>query len=493
MADYDLKITGGLIHAGEGDQPFSGDIAMLTGSTAVVEVRAIDDLKALVVPFERFPDLLAASAELGEKILRAFVARRRYLESLPDFAGAVQLVGDSEDPRTYTARQFLQRNRVPFRFIESSELQPETAAAQAVHDAPIAFVDDLQSAVAADLPSLAQLAGIQRPIASGAACDLAIIGAGPSGLAAAVYAASEGLTTYVFDRFAPGGQAATSSAIENYPGFLHGQTGAELTSSMFLQCIRFGAEVHAGTSVEGLSQTPSGLCVTLETGCELTAGAVLIATGAEYQRLDVPRLDAFEGRGVYYVATDVEARVCEDRTAVVVGGGNSAGQAIVYLSRRAKRVIVAIRGASLEKGMSSYLSTRIRGLSNVEVLTETVVESLGGEQHLESVSLRSTSTGSSQLVETPSLFSFIGAKPCTSWLPLQLVRDEKGFLKVGEQVRSSAIWMNREDAPLPLETSVPGVFAVGDVRSGSTARVAAAAGDGAFAVTCVWKCRARSS
>jgi thioredoxin reductase (NADPH) len=325
--------------------------------------------------------------------------------------------------------------------------------------------------------------------ARGHVFDLAIVGSGPAGLSAAVGAASEGLDTAILERYAAGGQAGASSRIENYPGFPAGISGGDLTNRIFLQANRFGAGFTAASPVVSLrwetADNHEVSVLELEDGERLRARCVLIATGAEYRRLDAEDRARFEGSGVYYAATAIEGQICEGATVVTVGGGNAAGQAILFLAQRAEKVLAIVRGTDLRKSMSAYLVRRIEKTPNVELLTRTRVARCEGGIALVAVELEDLESHARHRVETPALFSFIGAAPRTRWLPPAIDRDEKGFIKTGRAVVSSESWSLRDREPLAMETSRPGVFAAGDVRAGSTKRCAAAVGEGGQAIECI--------
>src|SRR5256714_9518420 len=311
--------------------------------------------------------------------------------------------------------------------------------------------------------------------------DLAIIGAGPAGLAAAVYAASEGLNTVVLESYAPGGQAGSSSLIENFFGFPTGISGGDLTWLAQLQAYRFGAKFSTPAQAlslqyHGASEYPA--CLQIE-GCSavLRAKSVLIATGADYRRLDAEGREQFEGMGVYYAATALEGQICRGETVTVAGSGNSAGQAAMFLSDGAAKVLLLIRGDDITKKMSDYLSRRVQAQPNIEILYRTEIRKMFGDQRLEEVELENTRTGERRTIKTPAVISMIGARPCTEWLPPEIVRDEKGFIKTGTSVAGAPAWQESKHQPSPLETSLPGIFAAGDVRSGSVKRGAAAGGE----------------
>jgi thioredoxin reductase (NADPH) len=307
------------------------------------------------------------------------------------------------------------------------------------------------------------------------------VGAGPAGLAAAVYGASEGLKTAVLDSNSPGGQAGSSMRIENYLGFPTGLTGAELTDRATLQANKFGAHLSIPSAATRLSFENGYAIVDAGSPEPVTAKCLLIATGAQYRRLQVEGVEKFEGTGVYYAATPAEALFCRGCTAIVVGGGNSAGQAAVFLAGHASRVLLLIRGDDLNKNMSSYLVQRIEQTANIELLCNTTIQQMVGADHLKAVEIVTGASETRRTVDTPAVFSFIGATPLTDWLPPEVERDSKGFVRTGSSVAQSPQWAAAR-APFLLETSRRGVFAAGDVRSGSVKRVASAVGEGAMAV-----------
>jgi len=300
-----------------------------------------------------------------------------------------------------------------------------------------------------------------------------------------VYAASEGLKTIVLESYAPGGQAGSSSLIENFFGFPTGISGGELTFSAQLQAYRFGAKFCTPSKALTLTATEGEYRASLQAdgcGAVLRAKCVIIATGADYHRLDAERREDFEGSGVYYACTAREGRLCSDSTVIVAGAGNSAGQAAMFLSECAAKVILVIRGDDLAKSMSSYLSRRVETKENIEILRRTEIRKMMGGKMLEAVELENTQTNERRMVQTPAVFSMIGAKPCTDWLPPEIERDERGFIKTGPAVAGAPVWKELGRPPGALETSCPGIFAAGDVRSGSVKRCAAAVGEGGTAV-----------
>jgi thioredoxin reductase (NADPH) len=327
---------------------------------------------------------------------------------------------------------------------------------------------------------LADALGVRRPLEQ-TLYDMVVVGAGPAGLAAAVYGASEGLRTLVVDSTSPGGQAGSSMRIENYLGFPTGLTGAELTDRAILQTNKFGARLSVPTLVTRLEFDNGYPIVHLDGGEAVTTKCLLVTTGAEYRRLNVEGFEQFEGAGVYYAATPNEGRLCQGAQVVVVGGGNSAGQAAVFLAQHARKVLLLIRGDDLYKNMSTYLVRRIEQTPNIDLLSNTTIRRMVDDSHLSCIEILNSRTGEERSVEITAVFSFIGAVPCTDWLPPEIERDDKGFVRTGSDLAQSPHGSARR-YPYFLETSRPGVFAAGDVRSGSVKRVASAVGEGAMAV-----------
>jgi thioredoxin reductase (NADPH) len=340
------------------------------------------------------------------------------------------------------------------------------------------------------LREVAQVAGLLRPLAlqdeTEILSDVTIVGAGPAGLGAAVYAASEGLKTVVLESYAPGGQAGSSSLIENFFGYPTGISGGDLTWLAQLQAYRFGAKFSTPSQALSLRHNPDGeyrACIEIE-GCPATlrAKTVLIATGADYRRLDAENRERFEGVGVYYAATALEGQICRNETVIVVGSGNSAGQAAMFLSDGARTVLLVVRGNDITSKMSDYLARRVQAQKNIDILYRTEIRRMSGNQKLEEVEFENTKTGERQIVRTPAVFSMIGARPCTEWLPEEIARDDRGFIKTGTAVADAPAWRANKHQPTPMETSLPGIFAAGDVRSGSVKRCAAAVGEGGMAI-----------
>jgi thioredoxin reductase (NADPH) len=475
-----------------GPRDFVGDVAMLMGTAAVANVRGKAEVtEILEIPAVRLRQALAELPGVSEPIVRAFIMRRRRLERDRDFVG-LRVLAASGTREGHLLHDFLHKNHIPHRVVDASAGDGRALCEKlsiTERDLPVLIDGKSRPLRRPSLREVAHVAGLLRPLATGdeqeILCDLVIVGAGPAGLGAAVYAASEGLRTVVLESFAPGGQARSSSLIENFFGFPTGISGGELTYQAQLQAFRFGAKFSTPAQALSLSFGPGEHFAALQIeGCEATlrARSVIIATGADYNRLDADERERFEGAGVYYAATAMEAQLCRGATVIVAGGGNSAGQAAMYLSEQASKVLLVIRGNDLGKSMSSYLSRRVEAKENIEVLRETRIRSMSGGRSLEAVELESLATGERRTVQTGAVFSMIGAKPCTKWLPREIECDPRGFIKTGTAVAQAPAWLGHERAPGPLETSRPGVFAAGDVRSGSVKRCAAAVGEGGMAV-----------
>jgi thioredoxin reductase (NADPH) len=462
---------------------FTGDISHLTGLPAVVSGIARGDCEVYEITGDALRQVLNQCPSISDIVLQAFIARRQLLRESPNFTG-LRVIGSRYSPDTFRVRDFLSKNRILFTWVDvENDPNVDRLLRQfgvTESDTPVVACGRMLLLRNPSNRQLADAIGIRQPLED-LVYDLVVVGAGPAGLAAAVYGASEGLRTAVLEQTAPGGQAGASMRIENYLGFPTGLTGSELAGRAILQANKFGAHLSVPTLVNRLAFENAYTLVRLDGGETVTAKCLLIATGADYRRLGVAGADRFEGTGVYYAATLAEAHLCQGSQVVVVGGGNSAGQAAVFLSGHAHRVLIVIRGDDLYKNMSSYLVQRIEQTPNIELLCNTTVRQMNGNGHLASVDIVHSETGEEQTVETPGVFSFIGADPRTSWLPQEIERDEKGFVRTGADLARSPYWSSGRQ-PLLLETSRPGVFAAGDVRSGSVKRVASAVGEGAMAV-----------
>jgi thioredoxin reductase (NADPH) len=466
-----------------GPGEFTGEVAQLTGGPAIFSGVARGESDVFEISNDALREIMNVHPSLGDVILRAFMARRHLLHEMGDFTG-LRVIGSRYSKHTLRVREFLAKNLVPFTWMD---LEDAPQVKQFLEQAGLTEADTPVVTWGHKLllrnPSNTELAdalALRRPLER-TVYDLAVVGAGPAGLAAAVYGASEGLNTVVLERDAPGGQAGRSMRIENYLGFPTGITGRELAENAVVQANKFGAHLPVASPVTGLSFDNQYAVLHLDNGETVLAKCLLIATGADYRRLDVEGCDRFEGCGVYYAATPVEAQLCKGADVVVVGGGNSAGQATVFLSEQVRKVYLVVRSGDLYEHMSSYLAKRCEETPNVEVLLNTEVRQMSGDRCLLEVEVVNNQTGEARTITTPALFCFIGATPRTDWLPLKIETDERGFVRTGASLEHSEAWAARRQPHL-LETSRPGVFAAGDVRSGSAKRVASAVGEGAMAV-----------
>jgi thioredoxin reductase (NADPH) len=471
---------------------FIGDVAMLNGTSSLASCRGkAETTEVLEVPA---PELRRALSELpgvGEPVVNAFIMRRERLRRDREFAG-LRVLAAKGSRDGHLIDDFLDKNHIPHRLIKADSEDGIALRARlnlADRDLPVLISANGVPLRRPSLREVAQVAGLLRPLASESEaeifCDVAIIGAGPAGLAAAVCAASEGLRTIVLESYAPGGQAGSSSLIENFFGFPTGISGGALTYRAQLQAFRFGARFSTPSQALSLGFHGGDYPAELHSeGCHATlrAKCVIVATGAEYRRIEAEGREDFEGLGVYYAATTMECQLCRGSTAVVAGGGNSAGQAAMFLSESAEKVLLVVRGGGLASTMSSYLSRRVETTPNIEIHYHTEIRKMTGGKYLEAVELENTRSGDRRVVETRAVFSMIGAKPCSNWLPPEIERDEKGFILTGPAVAASPAWKDSLRRPGPLETSRPGIFACGDVRSGSVKRCSAAVGEGGMAV-----------
>jgi thioredoxin reductase (NADPH) len=465
-----------------GPHRFLGELNLLTGGRVYLTAVVRDAGEVIQVPLAAMKSIVAEDDGLANLILRAFLARRTILI---EAEAGVKVVGSRYSRDTRRLREFLARNRMPYRWMDLETDEEADALVRALgvkpSETPVVIGPDgvLRN------PSNAQLATTLGLGASGeppALCDLVIVGGGPAGLAAAVYGASEGLDTQAIDAVAFGGQASTSSRIENYLGFPLGISGSELAERAALQANKFGARLAVPAEAVGFAREDGHYAIRLADGGTVNGRTIIVATGAQYRRLDVPELERYEGVGVFYAATQAEAQVCSGDPVLIVGGGNSAGQAAMFLSQSAASCHLLIRGGDLGKSMSRYLVEEIEGRDQAKVMTYSEVVELRGEGSLEAVVVHDTQTGERREMPATALFVFIGASPHTDWLRDEVAMDEDCFLLTGREVPEEDLVANGADAPFFLETSQPGVFAVGDVRSGSVKRVASAVGEGSMAV-----------
>ncbi len=469
---------------------FTGESTTLSGRPAIVRLRAVEPSTVVAVERPRLLALIQTEGELSEILLRTFMFRR--LQLVAHDVGDAVLVGSEHSRETLRIREFLTRNGHPF---TSVDLDRDSGFEEllerfrvGVDDVPVLICRGTEVLRNPSNEEIADRLGFNESIDRSRPREVVVVGAGPAGLAAAVYAASEGLDVLVVESNAPGGQAGLASRIENYLGFPTGVSGQELAASAYTQAQKFGAQVMVGRSADRLHCDGLSYAVELSDGSTVPARSVIVATGAEYRRLplaDVPRL---EGAGVYYAATFLEARMCRDEEVVVVGGGNSAGQAAVFLADSARRVHLLVRSYGLSESMSRYLIRRIEQTPTITVRTRAELVALEGEAHLERVRWRNRDSGETEEARIRHLFSMTGAVPSTAWLADCLTLDDRGFVKTGsdlsaEELRAAGWPLAR--APHLFEASRPGVFAVGDVRSGSVKRTASAVGAGSIAVSFV--------
>ncbi len=468
-----------------GPGTFVGELTLLTGQRRFLNCRVTEAGRVLVIPQPELRRLMSQRPALADTIFAAFVARREILRS-GEGAQVIRIIGSRYSPEAMSLRAFAEHSRIPHSWIDIEDAEDVDALLKSMdlrpQDTPV-VITPTETLRRPSTATFAEHLGLTFSPTPGFIFDLVVVGSGPAGLAAAVYGASEGLSTVSLDAVAVGGQAGTSSRIENYTGFPNGISGGDLTARAAVQAMRLGARLNAPCEVIGLRAEARFHVVILRDGSEIPTRAVIVASGARYQRLSVEDLNRFEGAGVYYAATDLEARVCTGSSVVVIGGGNSAGQAAIYLGQHNCSVTIAIRRNDLRQSMSQYLIERIEADPKIDLLAGVEVHGLAGKDHLEQVTLNSTTTGRQQEVPCSGLFCFIGARPATAWLGGSVLLDQDGFVLTDRQLPEPLI--AGTVGPLPFETSVPGVFAAGDVRHDSMKRVAAAVGEGSSAVRSV--------
>lgn len=466
---------------------FTGEMAMISGQRCLVTGRITEAGEVLELSPAALRSVIAKDAELSEILMRAFILRRIAL--INTGSGGLVIMGSRHSARTLELREFLGRNGHPYGFVDldtdktSQELLDRFNVQ--LSEIPVVICNSGQKLLRNPTPAkLAECLGLNLNIDTSQVRDVVIIGGGPSGLAAAVYAASEGLDALVIETGLPGGQAGSSSKIENYLGFPTGISGQELTGRAVTQAEKFGAKMMLTHDVVGLDCDRRPFTVKLDNGVSLATRAIVIASGAHYNKPKIENIRRFEGQGIYYGATYMEAQLCGDEEIVVVGGGNSAGQAAVFLSQTARKVYMLVRSGQLSDTMSRYLIQRIDENPGIELHYKTEVVALGGETRLENMTWRKNETGEAQLREIRHLFVMAGASPRTEWLRGCLALDDKGFILTGRDLETADVprpWPLPR-SPYMLETSLPGVFAVGDVRSGNVKRVASAVGEGSISI-----------
>ncbi len=460
-----------------GPTQFMGEIAFLNGGAFSMAMRAVSETRVIEVPRETMLTLMAQIPEMSDIVIAVFAARRR--RQLDERDSTLKLLGEDEDRNVRRVAEFANRNRIPYTSLALGS--PEAlAAAQSCSIAASepAVIFGRNVVVTDPTPEkIAALLGLNRSLRHDEAFDVLIVGGGPAGVAAGVYAGAEGLRALVIEDVAIGGQAGTSSRIENYMGFPTGISGGDLVWRGEIQAMKFGTRFAMPRRVAKLERLADGdFCATFDSGERVRGGAVIVAAGVQYRRLPIDRLVEFEGAGVYYAATEIEARYCKGTQAVIIGGGNSAGQAAMYLCRSAKCVHVLVRGTSLAASMSDYLSSRLRADPGIEIAYSAEVVALHGDSHLEAVTIRNADTGATRDIATRALFVMVGAAPNTAWLSGLVDLDSKGFVRTGADVGAES----------PFATSHPGIFAVGDIRAGSVKRVASAVGEGSVVMSTVW-------
>jgi thioredoxin reductase (NADPH) len=471
---------------------FLGELSLLTGETLPITAVTLGSGEVLEIPLKRLRDLVAHDPVVGDLILRAYLARRSNLIGL---GAGLRIVGSRYCADARRLRDFAARNRVPHRWVD---LETDTWAERLLRQlgvsadqTPIVILYGRNILHNPGNAELAAALGLSAPAGLEEVVDLVVVGAGPAGLASAVYAASEGFDTVAVDGLATGGQAGTSARIENYLGFPSGISGAELAERAALQAMKFGARITVPAEATALASRGGYYEIAMGPDAVLRGRMIVLASGARYRRLDVPGLDRVEGASVYYAASQTEAQLCRGDPVAVVGGGNSAGQASLFLAQHAAIVRLLVREDDLGENMSRYLVDQVERDGRIEVSLHCEVRELLGSDSLEAVAAMDTHTGDRCTLAARAMFVFIGAAPHTGWLGSQLALDENGFVLTGEDLPRSPADAAPGWRPLPLETSWPGVFAAGDVRSGSVKRVASAVGEGAMAVRMAHERRAR--
>jgi thioredoxin reductase (NADPH) len=469
---------------------FTGEVNLLTGRAAFVRIRATEDGDVVVLDREQVLRVLQLESAIGQVVMRAFILRRA--ELIARGYGDAVLLGSAHCAGTLRLREFLTRNGHPFVYIDLDTQQDVQVLLDSLGivpaDVPVVLSGGTVVLRNPTNEAVADSLGFNISVDLDVMRDVVIVGAGPAGLAAAVYAASEGLDALVIEPAAAGGQAVSSSRIENYLGFPNGITGQELAARAFAQAQKFGADFLIAKQAAGLACERRPYSIEVEGGRPITARTVIIATGATYRKPDLPRLSEFEGAGIYYSATAMEAQLSAGEDVVVIGGGNSAGQAAVFLAATCRHVHVLVRSDGLAESMSRYLVRRLEATPTISLRTRTELVELEGDGHLEHVAWRDAATGAVERHDVRHVFIMAGALPATGWLDGCVVTDDKGFVKTGGDLAADDLAGRRwplSRLPHSLETSLPGVFAVGDVRSGSMKRVASAVGEGAAAVALV--------
>jgi len=466
---------------------FTGEFSLISGQRALLRGRVTQDGEFLLIPAGDLRSIVAKDVELGEIFMRAYILRRLVL--IQEGAGNVIILGSHHCANTLRLRDFLGRNGYPYKYIDLDHDERSQSILDhfevKIHEVPVVVCNGRNVLRNPSIRDVADCLGLNTNIDVSQVRDLIVVGAGPSGLAAAVYAASEGLDVLVVETATPGGQAGSSSRIENYLGFPTGISGNELAGRALAQAQKFGADIMVACSAVRLDCDRRPYQVILDQGPPLAARSIVLAAGAQYNKPPLPKLGSFEGQGVYYGATHMEAQLCEGEDVIVVGGGNSAGQAAVFLSQKARKVHMLVRSGKLADTMSRYLIWRIEANPKIELHYHTEVTQVDGNAHLERVTWRDRDTGQTAPHNIRHLFIMTGASPRTEWLEGCLALDGKGFVLTGYDLDKPTLEAKAWPLPRPpliLETSLPGVFAVGDIRSGNVKRVASAVGEGSIAI-----------
>ncbi len=463
---------------GLGPTQFAGDIAFLNGGTALMPLRASMDTRALVVPRDAMLRAMSEVPEMSDIVISVMAARRRRQLEAGD--SGLTIVGPDANPNMRAIEAFAARNRIPVHTmpLDCAEAMAKAASCGLPSGEPAVFFGKDQLIESPTPAKVAQIAGLDLALDDDAVVDVLIVGGGPSGVAAGVYAGAEGLEALVVESLAVGGQAGTSSRIENYMGFPTGISGADLVWRGEVQAMKFGTRFAVPRRVDSLARQDDGLfCATLDDGIRVLARSVLVATGVQYRRLPLDGLERFEGAGVYYAATESEARYCRNTEVIVVGGGNSAGQAAMYLSRSARHVHVLVRKNSLAASMSNYLTSRLEADPKITIHFESEIDELRGDDFLQQVCIKRNSQTDNLTLDTSAVFLMVGAAPNTKWLSDLVDLDPRGFVKTGDDVGQSS----------PYATSCAGIYAVGDVRAGSVKRVASSVGEGSVVISAMWQ------
>jgi thioredoxin reductase (NADPH) len=462
-----------------GPTQFMSEISLLNGGAWSLAMRAVQDTRVIEVPREAMLTLMSQIPEMSDIIITVLSARRR--RQLEERISSLRLIGEDDDRNVRRIAEFASRNHIPYISLPLGSPEAEATAHRcSIAPGVPAVIFGRDVVVAEPTPDkVARLLGLNLDFGNDEVFDVLIVGGGPAGVAAGVYAGAEGLCALVVEDVAIGGQAGTSSRIENYMGFPTGISGADLVWRGEVQAMKFGTRFAMPRRVVLLQRLDDeSFCATFDNGQRVRAKAVVVATGVQYRRLPIARLTDFEGAGIYYAATEIEARYSKGTETVIIGGGNSAGQAAMFLSRSARCVRVLVRGASLAASMSSYLSSRLAADPRITIEYGAEVSALHGAEHLEALSIRDVKTGANRVVDSRALFVMVGAAPNTEWLSGLVKLDDKGFVITGSGEGSAAS---------PFATSLPGIFAVGDVRAGSVKRVASSVGEGSVVISKVWE------